>query len=227
MRLANRMLAVSRKFFDWCIDEDLLSASPCDRVKNPAAEVSRERVLSDRELALVLAAADACGFPAAPLIRLLVLTGLRRGEIGNLRWSEINIESATMTIPAARAKIGRSYEVPLSKVALEILIGVPIRFGPALFTSLPVFPSSSFAAIKSKIDAAMPEPLPGWTLHDLRRTCATGLARLGTPPHIVEKDLHHASGTFGGIAGVYQRYDFSGEVRAALDAWAEHVKGLK
>src|SRR5262249_49507190 len=121
--VANRVFSVVRKLCNWAVERDFISVSPCVGVKPPSAERSRDRVLTDEELARVWGAADRLSYPFAALIRLLVLTGQRRGEVAGLRWSEI--KGDLWTLPAGRAKNAKEHDVPLSRAALDILAGMP------------------------------------------------------------------------------------------------------
>ena len=155
----------------------------------------------------------------------MILTGQRRSEVANLSWSEIDLAAKVWTLPAARAKNGRVHSVPLSAAALAIIGNFPNLKSD----KLSIFEPVSFSRMKSRLDAAISltvRDLPPWTLHDLRRTCASGMASLGVRIETVEKILNHASGSFRGIVGVYQKYDFASEKRAALDLWGANVAAL-
>jgi integrase len=224
---ANRALAAVRKLFNWCVARDILSASPCAGVKPPTAERSRDRVLSDDELRLVWQAADQVGWPFGPLVQLLALTGQRREEVGRIQWSEIDIEKRLWVLPAGRVKNNQPHQVPLSDGALAILKSVPrIAGSPFVFTTNGTAPSSAYSKNKRRLDALLPADMSAWRLHDLRRTAASGMARLGINLPVIEKVLNHASGSFAGIVGVYQRHTFADEKRAALQAWGNLVAAL-
>lgn len=231
--MANRVLAALRRMCGWAVERGVIQASPCDGVKAPAAERSRDRVLDDMELMRLLRACDGVGWPFGPLIRLLALTGQRRDEVAEMRWSEVDFGARLWTIPRERVKNGVAHAVPLSAAALAVLAALPrIGDGAAglVFTTNGRTPVQGFGKAKDRLDAAMAADgaaLPPWRLHDLRRTAATGMARLGVMLPVVERVLNHTSGTFGGVAGVYQRHDFAAEKRDALDRWGEHVGGLK
>ena len=217
---ANRALAAVRKLFNWCVARDILSASPCAGVKPPTAERSRDRVLSDDELGPVWQAADQVGWPFGPLVQLLVLTGQRRDEVGRMQWSEIDVEKRLWVLPAERVKNNQPHQVPLSDAALAVLKGAPQIVGsPFVFTTNGIAPSSAYSKNKRRLDALLPADLPAWRLHDLRRTAASGMARLDVDLPVIEKVLNHASGSFAEIVRVYQRHSFADEKRAALDAW--------
>jgi len=228
--MANRVLAAVRKMCSWSVDRGIITASPCTGIKAPTAERSRDRVLSDDELRGVWTACDAIGWPFRDLVRLLLLTGQRRDEVGRMRWSELDLDGKTWTLPRERAKNGVAHAVPLSEPVLAILAALP-RIVPAkgedyVFTVTGKTAVSGFSNAKERIDALLGPDVPAWVFHDLRRTCATGLARLGTALPVVERVLNHVSGSFGGIVGVYQKHGFADEKRHALTAWAAFVERL-
>lgn len=230
---ANMALARVRSFMAWLADRDVISASPAAGVRMPAASTARDRVLTDDELRLVWQAAGGLSEPFGAFVRLLILTGQRRDEVARMTADEL--AGDVWTIPGSRAKNGEAHAVPLSPETLAVLAEVK-RIGPGryVFTTNGTAPVSGYSKAKAALDAAVAklaekegrEPPPGWTLHDLRRTCATGLARLGVRVEVTETVLNHKSGTRAGIVGVYQRHDFAAEKRAALDAWGRHVLGL-
>lgn len=122
---ANRALAAIKKLMNWCIDRGTVETSPVAHLKMPTKEVARERVLSAEELRLCWHMAEAEGFPFAPCLQLLMLTGQRRGEVSGMRWSELDFDNAIWTIPAKRAKNGSTHIVPLSPLAMQIIRSVP------------------------------------------------------------------------------------------------------
>src|SRR5712672_2550352 len=122
--MANRNLAAVRKLFNWCLARDVIQVSPCTLIDPPALESSRDRILSDDELRMVWNAADGDGWPFGPLVKLLVLTGQRLGEVGGMRWDELDLKNKLWTLPAERVKNGERHEVPLSDAAIEILTAV-------------------------------------------------------------------------------------------------------
>jgi integrase len=220
-------LAAVRKFFNWCVERGLLEASPCERIGRPAPIRSRERTLDDLELAAVWAGAEQVGYPYEQLVQLLLLTAQRRGEVAGMLWSELDLEKAVWLLPASRTKNKRPHYVPLSGGALRIISSLS-RAHPAY-----VFPArgndeatlSGFSKFKRRLDtlAGLSE---AWTLHDLRRSAATGMAGLGVPPHIVERILNHVSGSFGGVAGIYNRFAYEAEMRQALEMWGGHLEKI-
>lgn len=225
--MANRVLAALRKMCAWAVERGIIPASPCDKIKAPTAERSRDRVLSDDELRGVWTASGALGWPFRDLVRLLMLTGQRRDEVGSMRWNEVDLDGALWTIPKERAKNGQAHLVPLSAPAVAILRGLPkIDKADLVFTSNGRTAVSGFSKAKERMDLALGEGVPPWVFHDLRRTAATGMARLGVALPTIEKVLNHTSGSFGGIVGVYQRHGFDAEKRHALDAWGAFVERL-
>jgi integrase len=225
---ANRVFAAIRKFFNWCAARDIIAASPCAGVKPPTAERARDRVLSDEELRLVWRAADKLGGTFSPLVKMLALTGQRRDEVARMRWEELDLDARLWTLPPARTKNNQPHEVPLSKAALAVLQNAPrIASSPfVLTTNGGASPASGYSKNKRRLDALLPADMPPWRLHDLRRSCASGLARLGINLPVIEKVLNHSSGSFAGIVGVYQKHSFADEKRAALEAWGSFVTAV-
>jgi integrase len=236
---ANRVLAAVRKLFNWAVSRDVLAASPVAGVQPPTPETRRDRVLSDDELRLFWRATAALGWPFCPLFRLLLLTGQRLSEGAGMTRREI--DGALWTIPAARAKNDKAHAVPLSVPALVTLATAPkiASAGGVIFTTTGRRPVSGFTKAKSRLDALMIEQarreaieagadpeavtIPHWTLHDLRRTAASGMARCGVNLPVIERVLNHVSGSFAGVAGIYNRHTYADEMRHALDLWGAHV----
>jgi integrase len=223
---ANRVLSAVRKMLNWCVARDILAASPCTGVKPPTAERSRDRVLTDPELHNVWQAADKVGGPFGDLVKLLVLTGQRRDEVAGMEWSEINLEVRLWTLPPKRVKNNEKHEVPLSEPAIAIMAAMPRVGDRFVLTSNGEAPSSGYSKGKRRLDALLPPDMPRWRLHDIRRTAASGMAKLGVNLPVIEKVLNHSSGSFAGIVGVYQQYTFADEKRRALDAWGAFVADL-
>lgn len=222
--------------------------------ENPVAAVSadsryvpRDRVLDDSELVAVWKAADAIGYPFGPVVKLLILTGQRLREVGEAQWREYSSDRI-WTISADRAKNGKSHIVHIAQQAQDLLDALPridileegtgkTRPSPYLFTTSGRTPISGFSKAKTHIDSAIAKAraeaigkdavaMQAWTFHDLRRTFATGSARLGVAPHIVEKVLNHNPKALQGVAGIYNRFEYLPERKAALEAWDRHVCGL-
>ncbi len=227
---ANRVFAQLRKMCGWAVSRGIIERSPCEGITRPTKEETRDRVLDDDELRQVWVACGEVGWPFGDLTRLLILTGQRRGEVAGMRWEELDLTNRTWTIPAARAKNGREHQVPLSPQAMTILEGLPRIGGVYVFTTYGDTSVSGFSRGKARIDAAIKaeagDAPDAWTLHDIRRSVASGMAALKVTPHVVEAALNHVSGTIKGVAAVYNRYRYDEEKRVALEAWGRHVERL-
>ena len=229
---ANRVLAAGRKMFNWAIERGMLETSPFDRVKAPTKEVSRDRVLVDSELALILQAADRLGPVFGAFVKILTLTGQRREEVAGLKWSELDADFTMWTIPRERTKNGIVHPVPIVPWVKSILAGVPrIEGSPFVLTTNGRSSISGYSKCKAALDAGITElnggePLAPWRMHDLRRSMASHMARLGVGLPTIEKLLNHTGGSFAGIVAVYQRHDFLDEKRQALEIWAQHLLAL-
>ena len=240
---ANRTLAVFRKLCNWAVCKDMITASPCAGIEAPSSERSRERVLLDDEVRLAWQAFNSIGWPFGLICKLLLLTGARRDEVASMRWGEIDLVAKCWTLPASRTKNKRPHEIPLSDAAIEIIKGLPRIEGKAglVFSTTGASAVSGFSRAKTAIDRTILETLreeaeasgddPGnveapehWQVHDLRRTVATNLQRLGVKLEVTEAVLNHVSGTRAGIVGVYRRHEYSEEKRAALNAWARKLE---
>jgi len=223
---ANHVLANLKTLFSWCVDRDMLAISPCHKIRKPAKQNSRSRVLTDNELTRVWRAFDAEGYPFGYMGKLLMLTAQRRGEVTEMRWSQIDADRKIWTIPSELAKNSREHMLPLTDGALAILKSVPRLSDNRVFPARnnDVNAISGFTRAKLRFDKL--SGVGEWTIHDLRRTVATGLAMLGVAPHVIERVLNHVSGTFAGVAGVYNRFQYQEEMRAALALWERHVTKL-
>jgi integrase len=223
---ANNALAAIRKFFNWCFERGVIVSNPCNGIKKPAKSETRDRVLSDEELRSIWEASDTIGYPFGTMVQLLMLTAQRRNEVATMRWQDIDLSSGVWTIPAELTKNGKPHLVPFSALALARLASLP-----RLHESF-VFPArgnvtttfSGFSKLKAKADQL--SRVQGWTLHDLRRSAATHMGRLGVAPHVVERILNHESGSFRGVAGVYNRFQYLPEMREGLERWACHLERL-
>jgi integrase len=152
-------------------------------------------------------------------VQLLILTGQRRSEVADMMWSEI--DGQTWTLPRERTKNDRRHDVPLSHQAMATIERLPRIGDRYLFTLSGTKPYKGFRG-KDQLRTG----ISAWTLHDLRRTAASGMAKLGVSLVVIEKVLNHVSGSLAGIVGVYQRHEYAQEQRAALQLWADHVEGL-
>lgn len=236
---ANLLFATLRRMMRWAVNQGDLERSPMEGMDPPAKVPSRDRVLSDHELRLVWLASYELGYPFGYIIRLLILTGARREEVASLDWSELNREEAFWLLPSSRSKNGVSSRQPLSTQAIAEFDALAERAGGwrkvgLLFSSNGKTSSSGHSKAKARLDnvvAALAveegnKPPAPWRVHDLRRTLATGLQRLGVRFEVTEAVLNHISGSRSGVAGIYQRHDWADEKRAAVQAWADHVEAL-
>jgi integrase len=223
---ANLVLANLRKFFRWARERELIETVPTEGITMPGAAVKRERVLDDRELTLIVRAARRLGYPFGTYVLLLVLTGLRRNEAATLRWEDINPTNGVIVLSPERMKARRPHVVPLAPAVVDLFAHCP-RHGPFVLGSDGTKPLTAFVWVKQQIDRLVAElasaPLAPWRLHDLRRSAGTGMAKIGTSRFVVARVLAH---TDREITGVYDRYEYLTEKRAALEKWAAFVVGL-
>lgn len=219
---ANRIHSNIRKLFNWCIERGVVETSPIIGLKSPTKEESRDRVLDDEEIGRLLRACRNDVYPFRQFVPTLLATAQRRGELAEMRWSEVDLERKVWVIPAERSKNGKPHVVPLSAFALKILNEVP-RFLDCdyVFTTTRRSPVSGFSKMLRRL--AEGSQTSDWRLHDLRRTAASGMARAGVAPHVVEKVLNHVSGTISGVAAVYNRYGYDGEKAQALEEWGNFL----
>jgi integrase len=231
--LANRTAAVLSQLFRFGVQRRIVEASPVQLLMRPGGrEKPRSRVLSDDELRAILADAPARldNSPLAHVVTLLLLTGQRRGELARARWRDVDFDACTWTIPASVAKNGRQHIVPLSAWALTELEAFKRRSRGSLWVLPAADPTKPVRAklLSDWIRAALPalkrHHVGAFTLHDLRRTCRTGLSRLKVAPHVAERVLNHVQ---KGVAGVYDVHEYLDEKREALDKWAAHLEALK
>jgi len=216
-------LVVAGTFFRWCVRRRFIKHNPLDGADIPKPK-KRKRVLSDDELVKVYRAAEGIGYPFGTIVRLLVLTGQRRGEIAAVRSSWLSKAEQTLTLPEGFAKNSREHIVPLVPMARDV-------FGEIKREGL-LFPARGsedkpfcgFSKSKQALDAML-EEVAAFTLHDLRRTFSTGLARLGVAPHIKEALLNHIDAK-SEVEAIYDQYTYLPEMRAAMELWERHVAKL-
>jgi len=222
-----------RKLFRWAVSRGDLERSPMEGLPAPAGAPARDRVLTDEELTALWRSTKLLGAPFGPLCKLLILTGQRREEVAGLDWSELDRSDASWLIPGYRTKNRNAQHVPLSTTAVAVLDSMTSgdnwpRSG-YIFSTTGKTPVSGFSKAKRRLDELMKEELASfepWRAHDIRRTLATGLQRLGVRFEVTEAVLNHVSGSRSGVAGVYQRYDWAMEKRVALSSWASHLQNL-
>jgi integrase len=211
-------------FFTWAMTMGLIESNPCIGAVKPKDTEGRSRVLDDGELAAVC---RNCGDDEfGRIVRLMILTGCRRQEIGGMRWSELDAERGTWTLPADRSKNNRAHTLPLPPAAWAIIETVPHMASRDHLFGVHADRGFTRWVLKSDLDRRVGADVAPWMLHDLRRSVATRMADLGVQPHIIEQILNHQSGHKGGVAGIYNRSSYEREVRAALAMWADHVRAL-
>jgi integrase len=234
--------SVIRKMFNWAVDRGDIKVSPLTGMKAPKAVPGRRRVLGQNEILSLWQATGELEWPWGPFVRLLLLTMQRRQEVAELDWAEVDMAQRQWVLPAERAKNDEPHIIPLNHLAMiELEMLCPRAKGP-IFSTTGTTPVSGFSKMKRALDSRMLEilidhardegrdadavALPEWRLHDIRRTGATNLQALGIPIEVTEAVLNHISGTRAGVAGIYNRYKYEPQKRAALDGWADRLEDM-
>jgi integrase len=231
---AHNLLGHARRLFSWAIDQHAygLETSPCDRLKPKSligAKASRTRVLDDTEVRALWLATETIPYPYGPLFRMLALTGQRKSEVAEARWSEFDLARKLWTIPAERMKSQAPHVVPLSKEVIEILQALPrFKRGDYLFsTTSGASPVNGFSKGKARLDKAMAAALgrvvEPFVIHDIRRTMRTGLSALPVPDLVRELVIAH---TKPGLHKVYDQHAYIDEKRHALELWAGRLRDI-
>src|SRR5262245_22768928 len=202
---ASRARIALSGFYAWAMGQGLAESNPIVGTTRPQEAKPRDRVLSDAELAAIWNACDDDAF--GKVIKLLILTGARRAEVGGMRWSEIDFERGVWVIPAERVKNGRQHTLPLTSLAMSIIQSVPKRIDRDHLFGTHSDAGLSHWHQKAELDQRL--SIKPWRVHDLRRTCATGMADIGTAPHVVEQILNHQSGHRAGVGGIYNRSSYA------------------
>jgi integrase len=230
---ANRTAALLVQLFKFGIHRRIVATTPVQLLYRPGGkEKARERVLTDDELQAFLKDPQKCTRfeRLTHVIMLLLLTGQRRGELALARWADVDLKAATWTIPDENAKGGRGHVVPLTDWAVDELRLLKVRASrskwvlPANGGEHHIDPKQLTRSVAKCLERFKAEGIAAFTLHDLRRTVRTGLARLKVEPHVAERVLNHAQET---IAGTYDRHAYMDEKRAALEKWTAHLERLK
>jgi len=221
---ANRVLAFTKRFFNWCVSRDLLAISPANGIAKAKTEASRDRVLSKDELTAIYSATFEMSYPFGPLLRILALTGQRLNEVAGCQWAEINLEEAKWELPRDRSKNKTSHVVHLSNpVSKEFATLMNPTNQELVFTTTGKTPVSGFSKAKKQLDKI--SGVNDWRLHDLRRTFASvATETLGYEPVVVDRVLNHVNGSVKGIAAVYQKGQYLEKRKIVLDAWAGYVQ---
>ena len=223
--MANRLLGMLKRMFAFAVERDILESSPCFMVKAPTKEAPRDRVLSQPEISTFWHALETAKMSSLTrlALKLLLVTGQRRDEIVSASWSEFDLENGAWEIPAERSKSGRAHRTPLSPLALDLLSelrnmgnGSPWLF-PSPKPGQPMAPAAVTHALRNNLDQIAVER---FTPHDLRRTCASGMAELGISRFVVARVLGHSDRS---ITGVYDRFEYWPQMKQALDAWSQRL----
>ncbi len=236
-------LRAIRPLFGYAVERGLIEVNPASKLRPDATERSRSRVLSDAELVEIWAASGELAYPFGAMVRLLMLTGQRRNEVAGMAWPEVDLEGGLWAIPGERTKNEQGHIVHLAPQAVDVVANLPRLSEAFVFSTTGTAPVSGFSKAKLRLDAellkarrkkaadagsdpARVKALPEWTLHDLRRTMATGLAHMGVLPHVTEKILNHNPKALSGVAGIYNRHEYLAERKVAIEAWARRIEGL-
>jgi integrase len=235
---SDKQLSHLKTLFKWAVKKRLIQTSPAASVESLSKKIERDRVLSSAEILAFWRACDKLGGPFAQCFKFLLATAARRTEAGAMQWSELDLEARLWALPRARSKSGRAHSVPLSELAMSILADRP-RLGPFVFSTTDGQTAiSGWSKAKARLDKIVADEMraiaaergdeaaavPQWGLHDLRRTAATGMSRLGAGRVTISKVLNHAEG--GGATKIYDRHSFDREKRAALEAWGRHLSTI-
>ena len=230
---AHNLLGHIRRLFNWAIARGVygIDRSPCERMKPKEVigkKTVRNRVLSDAEVRALWNATAVMSYPNGPLFRMLALTGQRKSEVAQARWSEFDLEKRLWTIPAERMKMDAAHVVPLTDEMITLLAELP-RFseGDYLFsTTYGVKPGDNFVNGKRRLDELMLAELgtlPPFVLHDIRRTMRTGLSALPIPDIVRELVIAHSK---PGLHKVYDQHAYLDEKRRALELWAGRLRDI-
>jgi integrase len=246
---AHHVLAYLRPALKWAVEKEIIGANPAVDIADPDKRKrearTRDRYLDDEEVRLFWAACDSLGWPFGPMFKLLLLTAQRRDELGQATWPEFNLGEALWTLPRERSKNDKAHLVHLSTLAIEILATLPkIGDNGFLFTTTGDSPVSGFGRARNRLATIMLDlrkaaliaageagqaeqaEIKHFVIHDLRRTAATGMARIGIPHHVLDRVLNHTGGKISGVAATYNRFEYLTERQTALDAWSRHVENI-
>ncbi|MGF1625958.1 MAG: tyrosine-type recombinase/integrase [Alphaproteobacteria bacterium] len=221
---ANRCLAVIRALYNWALATDTggIEANPAHKLPPPGEETEGERVFTDAEIKALWPAFEVEGIQGAAL-KLALVTGQRIKEVCRLTWAEIDEAEKTWTLPRGRNKVGKVHVVPLTDLALDILKaqkGLDKRW---------VFPSPTRKGVpvsnpsKTVNDIRKASGVADYAAHGLRRTCSTGMTKLGHTRFVADRVLGHVE---GGVGRIYDRHDYMPEKRAALESWSLKLRQL-
>lgn len=227
----NYAFVVAKVFFRWAKKHNYIEANPLADLSRPAITHARERVLTPQELAEVFQASLIYPYPFGPIVSLLVLTGLRRGEAAALKWEWFDTTECVITIPNTETKNRRAHSFPYGDMVAGVVDALPETSDylfPAGCSHVRGIPTSHFngwGKAKPKFDATLKDVAP-YTLHDLRRTFDSTMASLEVPLHVTDKLLNHVSGAVSGVRATYNRYSYMPEMRQAVASFERHLDNL-
>ena len=220
---ANRILSAARKFFNWAVENDYVSAAVTDGIKPPAQERDRDRILSEDEIAAVWNGTTLLGWPFGPLFQLLLVTAQRKSEVGSMRWSQI--EDDVWSLSRDDTKSDRAHSIHLSDLALDIIHSLPKVEGQDLvFSTNGITSVSGYSKAKARLDKL--SGVEDWRIHDLRSTATSEMAALGFPEHVLSRVLNHSTGKSRGVTAIYNRHAYQDEKRHALEAWSLKLREI-
>jgi integrase len=226
--IANRVLAAIRAMFNWALRRGIIESTPAALVERPGEETRRDRTLRAEEILALWPRFAALEYPFGPFFQMALATGQRREEVARMRWADVDLGAQLWILPAEATKAARGHAVPLSPLAIALLEGLP-KLGTYVFTTTRDRPISGFSKAKARLDAmrtsdgANADTVAPWTIHDLRRTAATEMGRLGVSRFIIGKVLNHADRS---VTGIYDRHQYLKEKREALAVWGEYLDRL-
>ena len=225
---ANRTFEVIRGLYNWALGAGLVETSPCFGLRAPSHEQSRQRVLSLEEIRRFWQALPVApmSWSTAQILRLCLVSGQRVSEVAGARLSELDFLEREWRLPGSRVKNRSAHIVPLSLFAAELFEEAIERAGATdlIFQSAATKRSITGHAVAKAMSRTLELfDLEDVTPHDLRRTAATGMAKLGVPRLVIDKVLNHVSADRSTIAGIYDRHGYQGEKRHALESWASHL----
>jgi integrase len=211
--------------YTWALKQGIVEQNPVIGTEDPGPAKSRDRVLKDAELAAIWRARPDDDY--GKIIKLLTCTGIRREEIGGLRWSEVNLDDGTIELPAERVKNGHAHVLPLLGLARSIISSIERRADrDHVFGSRSSGGHTGWDRWKKDLDSRLAGKVASFIVHDIRRTVATRLCDVGVAPFIVEEILNHRSGHKAGIVQVYNKSRYKRQVRDAMMLWDSHLRSL-
>jgi len=230
--MANRVLAVLRKFFSWAVARDLTKNNPCEGVTPPSKQTSRDRILNDVEIRVFWQACNELEYPYGTYFKFLLLSAQRRTEVSEMTFEELDGDE--WIIPPQRAKNGQRHRVPLTAKMRAILQSTG-RNSSYVFTVSGNHPINNLGRAATRLrkkmsaiaDVSGLSLMEEWKPHDLRRTAASGMAKCGVFQEVIERVQNRISGKFAGVAGIYNRYDYEKEKRKAMEKWTNHLIRLE